>query len=202
CPASPRSDRPGPALEGGRPRDGSGQPTGDESKPARRAHVPRVRPPGVPPASSSAARIARDAGPRRLEGAIAGHAARQRDRRAHRASPEEGRSGRIDEAHSHRSRRRVRPARGRAMMSWWRHRSIRVRLTLWYAAALSAVLALYAAGVFAFLRHSLSANLDQRLSDHPHVAEQMLARTPAGGIGWRAEPPDDADDDAPRGRAA
>jgi len=26
------------------------------------------------------------------------------------------------------------------MTSWWRHRSIRVRLTLWYAAALSAVL--------------------------------------------------------------
>jgi hypothetical protein len=70
------------------------------------------------------------------------------------------------------------------MMSWWHQRSIRVRLTLWYAAALSAVLALYAGGVFAFLRHSLSEDLDRGLSDDREVAEQMLERTPAGAIGW------------------
>ena len=85
------------------------------------------------------------------------------------------------------------------MTSWWSHRSIRVRLTLWYAAALSGVLALYAAGVFAFLRHSLSADLDQRLHDDREVAEQMLERTPTSGIGWRAESDDD-DDDAVGGR--
>jgi heavy metal sensor kinase len=79
------------------------------------------------------------------------------------------------------------------MMRGWRHRSIRVRLTLWYAAALSAVLALYAAGVFAFLRHSLSEDLDRGLSDDREVAEQMLERTPAGAVGWRAEPDDDDD---------
>jgi len=80
------------------------------------------------------------------------------------------------------------------MKSWWRHRSIRVRLTLWYAAVLSAVLALYAGGVFAFLRHSLSEDLDGGLRDDREVAEQMLERTPAGGISWRAEPEDDGDD--------
>src|SRR5262249_48299636 len=160
-----------------------------------------VRPSRVPAASSSATRVARDAGPRGLEGAIPGHAARQRDRRAHRSSAEEARSGRTDEAHPHGARRRIRPARGRTMMRWWRHRSIRVRLTLWYAAALSAVLALYAGGVFAFLRHSLSADLDQGLSDDREVAEQMLERTPAGAVGWRAEPEDeDDDDDAVAGR--
>src|SRR5437870_7841300 len=77
------------------------------------------------------------------------------------------------------------------MTTWWRHRSIRVRLTLWYAAVLSAVLALYAGGVFAFLRHSLSEDLDGGLRDDREVAEQMLERTPAGGVGWRAEPDDD-----------
>ena len=51
------------------------------------------------------------------------------------------------------------------MTSWWRHLSIRVRLTLWYAAALSGLLALYAGGVFVFLRHSLSADLDGGLRD-------------------------------------
>jgi heavy metal sensor kinase len=82
------------------------------------------------------------------------------------------------------------------MSSWWRTRSIRVRLTLWYAAVLSGVLALYAAGVFAFLRHTLSADLDRGLADDREVAEQMLERTAAGGIGWRAEPDDDDDDAA------
>src|SRR3989475_8282955 len=85
------------------------------------------------------------------------------------------------------------------MTGWCRHRSIRVRLTLWYAAALSAVLALYAGGVFVFLRHSLSADLDGGLRDDREVAEQMLERTPVGGVGWRAEPDDD-DDDAVAGR--
>src|SRR5437762_4310097 len=85
------------------------------------------------------------------------------------------------------------------MTSGWRQRSIRVRLTLWYAAALSAVLALYAGGVFAFLRHSLSADLDGGLRDDREVAEQMLERTPAGSVGWRAEPDDD-DGEAVAGR--
>src|SRR2546422_11024825 len=85
------------------------------------------------------------------------------------------------------------------MTGWWRHRSIRVRLTLWYAAALSAVLALYAGGVFAFLRHSPSEDLDGGLRDDREIAEQMLERTPAGGVGWRAEPDDD-DNDAVAGR--
>ncbi len=85
------------------------------------------------------------------------------------------------------------------MTRWWRHRSIRVRLTVWYAAALSAVLAVYAGGVFAFLRHSLSADLDRGLADDREVAEQMLERTPTGAVGWRAEPDDD-DDEAAAGR--
>jgi heavy metal sensor kinase len=85
------------------------------------------------------------------------------------------------------------------MTRWWRHRSIRVRLTLWYTAALSAVLTLYAGGVFAFLRHSLSADLDRALSDDREVAEQMLERTLGGSVGWRAEP-DDEDDVAVGGR--
>src|SRR5437879_10385974 len=85
------------------------------------------------------------------------------------------------------------------MTSWWRRRSIRVRLTLWYAAALSTILALYAGGVFAFLRHSLAADLDGGLRDDREVAEQMLDRTPAGGVGWRVEADDD-DDVAVAGR--
>jgi hypothetical protein len=42
------------------------------------------------------------------------------------------------------------------MTSGWYPRSVRVRLTLWYATAVGAVLILYAGGVFIFLRRSLS----------------------------------------------
>jgi heavy metal sensor kinase len=85
-------------------------------------------------------------------------------------------------------------------MPGWRHRSIRVRLALWQAAALGTVLVLYAVGVFAFLRHSLSADLDRGLSDDREVAEQMLVRTSDGRLDWRTEPDDDDDDDALAGR--
>jgi len=60
------------------------------------------------------------------------------------------------------------------MKRWWHPRSVRVRLTLWYAGALTVVLVLYAGGVFVFLRHSLSAELDRRLHEDFEVAEQML----------------------------
>jgi heavy metal sensor kinase len=71
------------------------------------------------------------------------------------------------------------------MTRWWRPCSVRVRLTLWYAGALTVVLLLYAGGVFLFLRQSLSSELDRRLHDDFEVAEQMLERTADGGIRWR-----------------
>jgi len=73
------------------------------------------------------------------------------------------------------------------MKQWWRPRSVRVRLTLWYAGALAVVLVLYAGGVFAFLRHRLSAELDYSLHEDFEVAEQMLELTGNGGVRWRAE---------------
>jgi heavy metal sensor kinase len=68
----------------------------------------------------------------------------------------------------------------------WRPHSVRVRLTLWYAGALTVVLIFYAGGVFVFLRHSLFTELDGRLHEDFEVAEQMLERTVDGGIRWRA----------------
>ncbi|HEV8716961.1 MAG TPA: hypothetical protein VGX03_29595, partial [Candidatus Binatia bacterium] len=68
----------------------------------------------------------------------------------------------------------------------WRPRSVRVRLTLWYAGTLTVVLVLYAGGVFIFLRHSLLTELDGRLHEDFEVTEQMLERTVDGGIRWRA----------------
>jgi len=80
------------------------------------------------------------------------------------------------------------------MRQWWRPHSVRVRLTLWYAGALAVVLLLYAGGVFAFLRHRLSAELDYHLHEDFEVAEQTLERTGDGGIHWRADDHHDEED--------
>jgi heavy metal sensor kinase len=67
----------------------------------------------------------------------------------------------------------------------WQACSIRVRLTLWYAGALALILILYAAGVFLFVRSSLSTELDRRLREDFEVAEDLLERTSDRGIQWR-----------------
>jgi len=85
------------------------------------------------------------------------------------------------------------------MSRWWRPHSVRVRLTLWYTETLAILLALYAGGVFVFLRHSLFTELDRRLHDDFELAEQMLERTADGGIRWRADEhhhEEDADDES------
>ena len=82
----------------------------------------------------------------------------------------------------------------------WRPRSLRVRLTLWYAGALAVVLGLYAGGVYALLRHSLSSTLDRQLREDFEVAEQMLERDGADGVRWRSEPGHDEGETAARDR--
>ena len=49
------------------------------------------------------------------------------------------------------------------MRRHWPLHSVRVRLMLWYTAALTVVLVLYAVGVFVFLKHHLSTELDRQL---------------------------------------
>lgn len=73
---------------------------------------------------------------------------------------------------------------------------LRARLTLWYAAVLTLVLAAYAGGVFVVLRQSLMRDLDRALHDDLETAEHMLERHRDGSVGWRAEPHDhDHDED-------
>ena len=73
----------------------------------------------------------------------------------------------------------------------WAPRSIRVRLTVWYAAALTVAMTLYGGGVFVFLRHNLYVHLERDLRDDIEVAEGMLERTETGRIAWRAAPDED-----------
>ena len=58
--------------------------------------------------------------------------------------------------------------------TWWRSHNVRVRLTLWYAAAMIVVLGVYATGVYMFVSRSVSDTLDQRLrSDFFWVASTV-----------------------------
>jgi len=67
---------------------------------------------------------------------------------------------------------------------WWRSHSVRLRLTLWYVAAMVIVLGLYATLVFAFVRRNASDTLDGRLRGDFQWAAAMVDQTPDGTITW------------------
>src|SRR5436309_6373670 len=57
-------------------------------------------------------------------------------------------------------------------------KSVRVRLTLWHIAVMLAVLGVYAAAVYTFVRNNSSRLLDERLHDDFDWASDMLAQRP------------------------
>jgi heavy metal sensor kinase len=67
---------------------------------------------------------------------------------------------------------------------WWRSHSVRLRLTLWYVAAMVVVLGVYAALVFVFVSRNASVALDARLRGDFQWASAMIDQTPEGGITW------------------
>lgn len=68
------------------------------------------------------------------------------------------------------------------MIARWRPRSIRARLTLWYAAALTVILLAYATGVYVFLRLNLYAELDRQLAEDFEAAEEVVERRERGEL--------------------
>jgi two-component system OmpR family sensor kinase len=67
---------------------------------------------------------------------------------------------------------------------WWRRRSLKLRLTLWYAAATIAVLALFAFGVFEVVEHRLAAELDRQLRIDFDLIEAQLDADANGKVLW------------------
>lgn len=80
------------------------------------------------------------------------------------------------------------------MILQWRSHSIRARLTLWYAAAIAAILLVYAGGSYLFQRRSLYAELDGQLHDDFEAVEESLEQREDGEI-VRARRPGAHDDD-------
>ena len=73
------------------------------------------------------------------------------------------------------------------MKGWWRSHSVRVQLTLWYVAAMTLVLAVYAAAILAYVSRSASQLLTQQLRSDFQWATVMVEQTPEGGITWNGE---------------
>jgi heavy metal sensor kinase len=70
---------------------------------------------------------------------------------------------------------------------WWRSHSVRVQLTLWYVAAMTLVLAVYAGAILAYVSRSASQLLNQQLRSDFQWATVMVEQTPEGGITWNGE---------------
>lgn len=73
------------------------------------------------------------------------------------------------------------------MRRWWRSHSVRVQLTLWYVAAMTLVLGVYAGAILAYVGRSASQLLDQQLRSDFQWATVMVEQTPEGSITWNGE---------------
>ena len=73
------------------------------------------------------------------------------------------------------------------MRRWWRSHSVRVQLTLWYVAAMTLVLGVYAGAILGYVSRSASQALDQQLRTDFQLASAMVEQTPDGGIIWSGE---------------
>jgi heavy metal sensor kinase len=62
-----------------------------------------------------------------------------------------------------------------------------VQLTLWYVAAMTLVLAVYAGAILAYVSRSASQVLNQQLRSDFQWATVMVEQTPEGGVTWNGE---------------
>jgi heavy metal sensor kinase len=73
------------------------------------------------------------------------------------------------------------------MKNWWKRRSLKVHLALWYAAATTAVLAILACFVYEVVEHRLAAEMDRQLRIDFDLVEAQLDTDAAGQIHWRVQ---------------
>src|SRR5947209_2313728 len=112
------------------------------------------------------------------------HPAEQRDRCSHRAAAAQDRRGHGRPAHPHGARCWLRsPGRSRwGMKGWWPKRSLRLRLTLWYAATSLVILIALGALLLTLVRQRLVAELDRQLRSDLEFVAARLEHDDAGRI--------------------
>lgn len=70
------------------------------------------------------------------------------------------------------------------MSSWWQRQSVKLRLTLWYAGAMSVVLAFFAVAVYEIVEHRMGSELDRQLRIDFDLVEAQLDLDETGQIRW------------------
>src|SRR5215212_7876201 len=73
------------------------------------------------------------------------------------------------------------------MSNWWHRRSLKLRLTLWYAGATVVVLAVFAFIVYEVVEHRLAAELDRQLRIDFDLVEAQLELDEAGRVRWAVQ---------------
>jgi heavy metal sensor kinase len=68
--------------------------------------------------------------------------------------------------------------------SWWKRRSFKVRLTLWYAAVTAVVLGMFALGTYEIVEHRLAAEIDRQLRIDFDLTEAQLTQDAIGNVRW------------------
>jgi heavy metal sensor kinase len=71
--------------------------------------------------------------------------------------------------------------------SRWQRQSVKLRLTLWYAAAMAAVLALFAVVVYEIVEHRMASELDRQLRIDFDLVEAQLDVDEAGQVRWSVQ---------------
>jgi two-component system OmpR family sensor kinase len=72
----------------------------------------------------------------------------------------------------------------RAVKHWWRHRSFKARITIWYVASMCVVLVAFAGMTYEIVEHRLAAELDRQLRIDFDIVEAQLAVQPGGKLDW------------------
>jgi pseudoazurin len=72
------------------------------------------------------------------------------------------------------------------MRQWWQRRSLRLRLTVWYAIASTIVLLALSGLLFFLVRGRLLSQLDRQLRDDFEMIESSVVRDQAGNLRWLA----------------
>jgi len=70
------------------------------------------------------------------------------------------------------------------MIRWWKRRTVRLRLTLWYAAVTAAVLGTFAFFFYHLLQQRLAAEIDRQLRIDFDLIEAQLEPDASGKIRW------------------
>ncbi|HEU5137991.1 MAG TPA: ATP-binding protein [Steroidobacteraceae bacterium] len=70
------------------------------------------------------------------------------------------------------------------MSHWWRHRSFKARLTIWYVVSMCVVLIVFAAITYEVVEHRLEAELDRQLRIDFDIVEAQLDVSEGGAFNW------------------